>query len=177
MNDLQHVNVKIFASPRAKAPWHELIPLFHRWIQEQAMPELLIDVADYTHVPGGPGVMLIGHDAFYSVDNRTNQVGFLYNRRTTVEGTAEEKVRQAWESARRGATRLSADLSGALEFDETDLEIFINDRLLAPNTEQTFEALAPVLRNVFGEDAELLWDRDPRGLFRVRVRPSNVGVC
>lgn len=171
MNELQHVNVKIFARPGAAAPWHDLPPVFHRWIQQEAMPELLIDVADYAHVPAGPGVMLIGHEAFYSLDNRANRLGFLYNRRTAVEGSSEEKVRQAWESAQFGARRLASDLQGAVEFDENDVEVFVNDRLLAPNTQESFDALAPVLRNVFGEQVSLEWDgSDARGLFRVRVR-------
>ena len=171
MTDLQHVNVKIFAKPaNAAPPWHELGPVFHRWIQQQAMPELLIDVADYAHVPAGPGVMLIAHEAFYSLDNRAHRLGFLYNRRTLSEGAAEDKVRQAWESARFGAERLAADLHGALAFDENDIEVFVNDRLLAPNTQETFDALAPVLRSVFGADAEIKWRPDRRQLFRVQIK-------
>lgn len=37
------------------------IPVFHRWIEERTLPELVIDVANYAHVPEGPGVVLIGH--------------------------------------------------------------------------------------------------------------------
>jgi hypothetical protein len=170
VTDLQHVNVKIFATPESKAPWHELIPVFHRWIQQKAMPELLIDVADYAHVPGGPGVMLIGHEAFYSLDNRANRLGVLYNRRAILDGTPEEKVRQAWDSARNAAVRLSADLHGAVRFDEGDVEVFVNDRALAPNTQETLDAMAPVIRHVFGDGCAMEWDNDPRGLFRVRVR-------
>jgi hypothetical protein len=170
MNELQHVNVKIFAKPGSSAPWHEMVPVFHKWIQQQAMPELLIDVADYAHVPAGPGIMLIGHEAFYSLDNRAHRLGFLYNRRAAAEGSVEDKLRQAWESAQFGAQRLASDLNGAVEFDENEVEVFVNDRLLAPNTNETFEALAPVLRSVFGENASLTWDRDRRGLFRVHVK-------
>lgn len=170
MTDLQHVNVKVFAQPGSSAPWHDLIPVFHKWIQSQAMPELLIDVADYAHVPAGPGVMLIGHEAFYSLDNRANRLGMLYNRRTTLEGTVEEKLLQAWQAALNGARKLSSDLDGAVQFDESDLEVFINDRDLAPNTQETFDALSPVVRKVFGDSAQLQWDSDPRGLFRLSVR-------
>jgi hypothetical protein len=170
MNDVQHINVKIFAKRGMKAPWHDMVPVFHKWIQQQAMPELLIDVADYAHVPAGPGVMLIAHEAFYSLDERAHRLGFLYNRRTAVDGSAEDKVRQAYDSARMGAERLQTDLQGAVEFDDSEVEVFVNDRLLAPNTQATFDAMAPVLRKVFGEGASLHWDSDPRGLFRVLVR-------
>ena len=172
MTGLEHVNVKIFATPDSVVPWHELIPVFHRWIQQGAMPEMLIDVADYAHVPAGPGVMLIGHEAFYSLDNRANRPGMLYNRRTALEGTIEDKLRQAWEAARNGARRLSADLNGAVRFDDDDVEVSVNDRALAPNKQETFDAIAPAIRRVFGEGAALDWDSDPRGLFRVRVRAA-----
>ena len=89
MADFQHINVKIFAVEGSKVDWHKLIPVFHRWIREQALPGLLLDVADYAHVPAGPGMMIIGHDAHYAVDNRQNRLGLLYNRRTAVEGSTQ----------------------------------------------------------------------------------------
>ena len=49
--------------------------VFHQWIRDSVCPEMLIDVADYRHVPAGPGVMLIGHEANYSLDNRENRLG------------------------------------------------------------------------------------------------------
>lgn len=30
-----------------------IVKMFHRWIQQAAVPGLLIDVADYLHVPDG----------------------------------------------------------------------------------------------------------------------------
>ena len=55
MNPIQHVRVKVFASRAVSID--DAIPVFHRWIQERVHPEMLIDVADYRHVPDGPGVM------------------------------------------------------------------------------------------------------------------------
>ena len=49
---LQHVNVKFPSA--GSIDLTQAIPVFHRWIQEQALPGLLIDVADYRHVPEGP---------------------------------------------------------------------------------------------------------------------------
>ena len=43
-------------------------------------------MADYRHVPEGPGVMLIGHQANYSVDNTDNRLGVRYNRKEPLEG-------------------------------------------------------------------------------------------
>lgn len=48
-------------------PLPNVIATFHDWIRSHALDEVLVDVADYSHVPGGPGVVLIGSDYTYSV--------------------------------------------------------------------------------------------------------------
>ena len=45
------------------------------------LPELLIDVANYAHVPKGPGVVLIGHGSDYFMDEGEGRLGLLYNRK------------------------------------------------------------------------------------------------
>jgi hypothetical protein len=177
MSPLQHVNVKVFAEPGGEAPAERLISIFHRWIQDSALPGLLIDVTDYSHVPAGPGVMLIGHDAFYSVDHRADRTGFLYNRRTAIEGSAEDALRDAWKGCTFAARLLEHDLNGAMRFNERDVELWINDRLLAPNTPETFAKLAPEVQSffdeVYGSRAVLTHQDDPRGLFRLGIQPAS----
>jgi hypothetical protein len=172
--ELQHVNVKIFAEPGSRPDWPALIPVFHRWIQDETLPGLVLDVADYAHVPAGPGVMLIGHDAFYALDNRANRLGMLFNQRTATEGTAQEKLQAAHSAAVFAATTLEQEpeLRGKVRFNFRRFEVFVNDRLLAPNNEATWQKLEPELRSAFGPDAELTWDSDPRGLFRVEVHQN-----
>lgn len=178
MSDLQHVNVKLFATPESRVNWPDLVPVFHRWIQEQAVGGMLIDVADYAHVPGGPGILLVAHEGFYSVDQRENRLGFLYNRRTALDGSVTDKLAQAWDSATTAARKLEAEpvLAGTVRFQQSECEVFVNDRLLAPNTDETYERLSPVIRDFFaerfGKPVELAWDADPRKLFRVRVRAA-----
>src|SRR5213595_1738284 len=127
MNPIQHVRVKIFAS-EAAIDLGDAIPVFHRWIQDRLCPEMLIDVADYRHVPDGPGVMLIGHEANYSLDNTKGRLGLLYSRKQEGGG-AQENLRQA--------------------FDAGECEFSINDRLLAPNQEETYIALKPEFERFF----------------------------
>ena len=55
--------------------------MFHDWIQNQRLDELLIDVVDYRHVHDGPGVILIAHDAHYAFDTSEGRLGLLYSRR------------------------------------------------------------------------------------------------
>lgn len=170
--NVEHVNVKIFArEPATAIHWPDLIPVFHRWIQQQAFPdEMLIDVADYAHVPAGPGIMLIGHHANISLDNRANRLGMLYSRKTTRDGPFSAKLRQSYEGALRAARRLEQEpeFHGKISFPDTGCEIFINDRLSAPNTEQTWAALKPELESFFANGSTLHWCDSPRELFRVR---------
>ena len=174
MADFQHINVKIFAREGSTVDWHVLIPIFHRWIREQALPGLLLDVADYAHVPAGPGMMIIAHDAHYALDNRQNRLGFLYNRRTAAEGTTQDKIRQAYEAALQGARKLEQELAGSIRFDETSVEVWVNDRMLAPNS--------PDVAAAFEAEVSQFWEwrfgtapsferssSDPRELVRVRV--------
>jgi hypothetical protein len=57
------IAVKLFA-PHAQVPEGALIPIYHHWIQNHSIPDhLLIDVADYEHVPEGPGTVLVAHEA------------------------------------------------------------------------------------------------------------------
>jgi hypothetical protein len=54
--DVFKIAVKIFVAEDNFAA-DRFVPIFHRWIQNQAVEgHLLIDVADYAHVAGGPWV-------------------------------------------------------------------------------------------------------------------------
>ncbi len=173
---MQHVNIKLFAD-RADIQLGDAIAVFHQWIQDSVAPELLVDVADYRHVPDGPGVMLIGHEANYSLDETGGRLGLLYNRKAVIEGDAQAALRQAFEAAQHAAQQLesAAPFAGKLHFDEGDVEVIVNDRLLAPNADATWEALRPEIErffaSVYGADRVHLERRgEPRERFRVGVR-------
>ena len=89
---MEHVNIKIFAADSPSVRFADAIPVFHRWIQSRDLPELLIDVADYSHVPAGPGVVLIGLEANYALDNAHNRPGLLYVRKATDGAPASESL-------------------------------------------------------------------------------------
>jgi hypothetical protein len=173
---MQHVNIKLFAD-RADIDIGDAVAVFHQWIQESVAPELMIDVADYKHVPDGPGVMLIGHEANYSLDQAGGRLGLLYNRKAAVEGDAQAVLRQAFEAAVNAAKHLESaePFAGKLHFDTGDVEVIVNDRLLAPNTDATWAALGPEVErfftSVYGEGGVLLERRgEPRERFRVGVK-------
>lgn len=90
--NVQHINIKFYIENPETVSLAEYSAVFNFWIQEQRLDELLIDVADYLHVHNGPGIMLIGYEADYSLDNRAGRLGLLYNRKAQVEGTTQEKL-------------------------------------------------------------------------------------
>jgi hypothetical protein len=172
---VQHVNIKIFAT-KAEIDLVNAIPVFHRWIQDSVMPELMIDVADYKHVPDGPGVMLIGHEADYSLDEQGGRLGLLYNRKLAGAGTPHEALAQAHNAAIHACKLLEEEpaMRGKLVFNQGDLEVIINDRLEAPNTVDTWNRLSPDLTRyfdgVFGKGSYTLKHiGEPRDRFMVSV--------
>ena len=154
---LQHVNVK-FPAVEASAGAVDLaqaIPVFHRWIQQQALPGLLIDVADYRHVPEGPGVVLVAHEAIYGLDQGGGRLGLLYNRRTRLDAAPGEALAQAFRAALTACRKLEqeAEFSGAVSFAGGACEVVVNDRALAPND----DAGAARLRAVLEPLLDRLW--------------------
>ncbi len=146
--NVQHINIKFFLENPDEVKLEEYLGIFNNWIQRQEMPELLLDVADYIHVHNGPGVILIGHEADYSLDNRAGRLGLLYNRKAPLDGSVQEKLAQAARAALTAARLLEKE--NGLKFSGQEAQVIINDRLLAPNTQETFAALDPDLRTFFG---------------------------
>ena len=177
--ELNHINVKLLVKDPEAVDLEPVVPVFHSWIQDQVCDERLLDVADYRHVPAGAGVILIGHEADYSVDNTDGRLGVRYNRKTVVDGANLDRLRQATRSALSALERLESEesLAGKLQFNGQDVEIFINDRLVAPNTTETREALQSDLRlfsdKLFGgNDYCLNYGSDPRRLFTVYLKAA-----
>jgi len=171
------LQLKIYAtSAAAKAVSPEaLIPVFHRWIKDHALPELTIDVANYGHVPKGPGVVLIGHGADYFMDEGEGRLGLLHNRKRSGSAPGERLA----DLARRtlhAAALLEKDptLAGKLTFATNELLFKINDRLAAPNTDATFAALKGELealgKQLFAGAFELAREGGPKDLFTARFK-------
>ena len=173
---VQHVNVKIFAEEPAPSDLTPAIQIFHRWIRENGSGELLVDVADYTHVPDGPGVVLIGHEANCSLDCAAGRLGLLYNRKAPSGGGFPDRLLQAFRAALLACRRLEAEpeFAGSLKFNGARCEVTLNDRLLAPNSEETWLALKPDFESVLASlfrNTGCAMDRlgEPRERFRIGV--------
>lgn len=171
------IDVKVYArDPEQALATERLIPVFHRWIRENAIGSLLIDVADYSHVPEGPGVVLIGHDAQWSLDCDGGLPGLQLSRRRETHpslaglNSLEARLHSALVGALQACSLLEREpaLEGRVRFSPDRLRLRINDRL-TPNTPETLErireALEPTLRALWPEASfQVRPDDDPRSL-------------
>jgi hypothetical protein len=174
--NIQHINIKIYLEDPESVNLADFAAVFNTWIQQQRLEELLIDVADYLHVHNGPGIMLIGHEADYSLDNRGGRLGLLYNRKEQLEGTTEEKLVQATRAALTVAQILEHE--NGLKFKGSEVQGVINDRLLVPNTVETLAQLEPDLKSFFnqlygGTEYSLSHNDDRRERFTVNVKTES----
>ena len=174
--EVQHVNIKLFAQEPAAIDPGDAIPVFHRWIQRGFAGHLLIDVADYRHVPEGPGVVLVAHEAHFALDSADGRLGLLYNRRRAEEGDTQAKLEQAYDTALAAARRLEQEpeFKGKLKFHAGDVEVIFNDRFFVPNTPESVTALAPEIQKFFagrwGDAAfDVVLTGEPRERLRLRV--------
>ncbi|MFW6050227.1 MAG: hypothetical protein ACODAU_03575 [Myxococcota bacterium] len=147
----ERVQVKLYARDPSAVELEKFVPVFHRWIRDGLLDEPVIDVADYQHVHEGPGILLVGHGSDYYLETRENRPGLLYSRKRGFEGDGPARLADAFHRALKACRLLEQDDSlPGLEFGTGELLVRIPDRLNAPNTDETFEALRPELEEVLG---------------------------
>lgn len=175
--ELQKISVKVFAAEPHDVPLTDFIDIFHSWIQ--ATDGVYHDVADYSHMHAGPGIVLVAENANLSIDETENRRGLLFNQKTRLAGSNQEKLRTVLLSALENCRRLEKEpaLHGKLRFLPNQILIVVNDRLIAANTEECFEEIKSeiesVARVLFGEAGVALErDRDARKRFNVRINSS-----
>ena len=178
--NLQHVNVKLFVDGELNVDLEEFINVFHPLVAQQAMDEMMIDVADYRHVPYGPGVVMVGLEADYSIDHKDGRWGLRYNRKAPLEGSNQDCLKDAFAKAHATAELLESKISG-LKFSRSHFELFFNDRALVPNTPQTLAAAQPeietFLRDTLGQsEFEVEYVSEPRKLFGATIRLAQAAV-
>jgi len=145
--NLERFCVKFFARPSTNIDDTIFIEVFQEWIRLQKLDNVLIDIADYRHVPQGPGIMLLSHEVNYALDYAEGQFGLFAQRKVGSGETASERL---WELLRSVVTfgqTLETDprVAGKFSLEGGRFQVMANDRLLAPNTAEAFEAWKPEL--------------------------------
>ncbi len=172
--NLQRIAIKVFVSADSTITARDVIPVFHRWIQTGAVNGLPIDVANYSHLPTGPCVLLVGHEGHYVLDRTEGRLGVQYNRKQPLEGSLADRLLSVTRHVVRAARLLEADASFStpVRFLGNEVEIVAQDRLLAPNSDETLVELRPALDPLLtrwsgNTDWTVSRKSDPRAPFRV----------
>ena len=175
--------IKFYAESDGGLTDHDFVPVLHTWIQTHAVPDhMLIDVAEYAHVHDGPGTVLIAHEANFYLDRMDGQLGLTYSRKQPLGDAISfsDRLTQAIGAALAACARLEDDpkLGGKLKFRTSEFALFINDRLLAPNTDETFNDVRAEIERVAsqlygGAHVEVEHYPSAETLFEVHVRPGD----
>lgn len=184
LTDLQRIGIKLFCADGVAVRPQELVPIFHGWIQRHDVEQMLVDVADYDHVPAGPGVVLVAHEGNYSIDLGDGQIGLMYTRKQPVAGDLAARLASLARTVLQAARLLERDaaLGGRMRFRGERVSLFANDRLRAPNDAATYAAFQPVLdaflRRLYGDaPCTVTRPRDTRERFGFQIAAATaVGV-
>ena len=127
------------------------VPLFHNWIQEDRIPNhIMVDVANYKHIPDGPGIMLIAHEGHFSLDFEDNDLGLLYMRKTPLGDNISEtlsSIQQILDFAVE-LIKIDSAIGEKIEFSE-QYQLISNDRYEFPNDAESEQKLLQVASGVF----------------------------
>jgi hypothetical protein len=165
--NVHRIGIKFFAADPASVRLETFIHIFHGWIQRQNVPgHLLIDIHDYSHMHHGPGILLVAHEGNFSIDISDGQPGLVYYRKIPMSLSPIDYLRAILRSALQACRLLEKD--ARMRFNLNEFAVFANDRLNAPNADQTLtelqKVLSPALKHVF-EGAEFKFVRtslDPK---------------
>lgn len=140
-----------------------VVPIFHAWIREQKLDELLVDVVDYKHVPGGPGIALIGHASDYFLDLGEGRPGLVYSRKRDAP---DDVLGDALARLLAAASLLEAE---GIQFSTNELLMRVNDRLAEDDFDSIKGALSALMPRLVSE-FEVEPSGAPKQLLSARVR-------
>ncbi len=167
------VKFEVTPDPEAQVDVESAIGIFHRFIQQKRVEGLLIDVADYTHVPKGPGVMLIGHDVDYAIDSTGGRTGLLTVRKRIESKSIEEVMVETLRWAVVAMQAIEEDAATGLQFATQRVNLQLVDRLAAPNTDAGFAAYKADLEAL----ATRLYGENVREVRRVGASEARRPLC
>ncbi|RMF14210.1 MAG: hypothetical protein D6761_09830 [Candidatus Dadabacteria bacterium] len=183
--DLQRICVKFYTTTGEAVDQTPLIDVFQDWIRTDRLDEIMIDIADYRHVPNGPGMMLICHHTDYALDSAEGErLGLLVQRKQPLAGNVADRIVAIAQSGLRFIEALQGDprVPDGLTFDLSGFEVLSNDRLRVPNTDEGFAAIRgeveAAAQRLYG-DADITIERranHPRARLAVVVRSSATPV-
>ncbi len=168
--DLQRYCIKFFLKSGAKINHPAVVEVFHEWVKEQVLPISLIDVADYAHVPDGPGTLLVGHEANLFIDDLSGEEGLVYQCKTEQTGSLKERINQAIDIAKNACEMLQQVSATGADFDLGVAHFISNDRLLLPNTDAGYNDALPALKEISSDMNRVINDSNERLAIRMSLQ-------
>ena len=182
--DIERFCVKFFARPGYNIDDAIFIDIFHEWIRLKKLPGILLDVADYRHVPEGPGIMLLTHDINFAMDYSEGRFGLFAQRKSGPAGNHRDRILELVRATVTFGALLEQDprVKGKVSLEGGTFHYLSNDRLLAPNANEAAAAIAPDLAAA----AELIYPgqavsitplaNDPRDRLTIEVAAQSVDI-
>ena len=178
--DLQRIQIKVAAEAPAGLTLDPFIEIFGRWRKEKQAADW-VDLADYAHLPRGPGIMLVGHRCSIAFDLCEPGPGILYTARRGLTGSHAERLASAFAWGLEFAKRLASEpeFPKDIRLRTDSFELKFNDRLETPDTPETDAELRPAVDEVLGKlfgaggyEVRRLKDSDNAYGFSVRARKA-----
>lgn len=180
MDDIKQIDIKVFVEDATDVKATEFVAVLQRWIQQHTVPGTLIDVADYSHIQDGAGVILVAHQYNLSIDYTDGRMGLLVHFKLPAEETFEARLEAALKLAFDACALLEeeGEFKARLKFGRNAFRFMVSDRLRAPNTDETYAEIAPLLeaaaKSLTGGDATLTRKNDdPRDRLIIDVTTSS----
>jgi hypothetical protein len=163
---LKKLAIKIPFS-RAELPSTERwIELMNVWIRDNVIPGTLIDVADYSHMVNGPGIVLVAHEYILSLDHQNGWSGLRISSRRDTGKEAKDELKGLVSILAKASISVSGEFD--LSLDTSRVEISALDRLNQGGKDEII-ALA---KEVLGSTGEERSPRDAKALPGVDINLS-----
>lgn len=151
--DTHKIGVKFYFEKGQDVAPEVWFKTFNTWISAHEGPDVLIDVVDYHHVKNGPVTLLVAHEYDISIDDGDGRRGLFFSRKQPTEGNFLARLSSAVKQTCEICQRIETDgnVGSQVAFDGSEVRLVLNDRLLAPNTEETLQAIQADLDAVLGK--------------------------
>lgn len=171
--DLQRVDVKQLLDAPRDPDIDPFLVIFDRWRKQDGHPCDWVDLADYAHMPAGPGILIVGKRDSFSVNLNPPGPGLLTSVRSGLDGGLAERLREAFRRARElnAAVLAEPEFPRRMQVIDGAWEVFINDRLRFPNSDASDRRIRPALAEALGvTPRSLVRHADPRGRLGYSIR-------
>lgn len=151
-SDLQRIDLKLLLEVDGEPDLDAFLVIFDRWRKQKDHPCDWVDLADYAHMPTGPGILIVGKRDAFSVNLNAPGPGLLTSTRRGLAGTLEQRFRAAFDRARDLNAAVLAEAEFPAEFKprQGNWEVFVNDRLQFPNSDASDAEIRPALAAALG---------------------------